>query len=226
MRVVASLLAATLLLTVAQGAVFAGDTNHGNQYFNREYNESFKRSETWHNHVNYIDRVEHAGLMTGYPDGDFHPRKTINRAEFANILVRTFNIPSGTPETALKDVKKNWAQSDIEAVVAAGLIEPKYGRFNPNTTMTRAEAYDIFARAFEKFQLRGETPDETGRLSDLPDGNYVPKQYRNTVSLALKEGFVNTGENADKIRPYSRMSRGDVAFMLSKYIEEYQQARQ
>lgn len=225
MRVLAGVLAATLLLSVVQGAAFADNKN--NQYFNREYNEAFKRSETWHNHINYIDRVEHAGLMTGYPDGDFHPRKTINRAEFANILVRTFNIPSETPEASMKDVKKNWAQEDINAVVAAGLIEPnKWGWFRPNATMTRAEAYDIFARAFEKFQLRGESPEATGRLADLPDGNHVPSKYRSTVSLALKEGFVNTGENADKIRPYNRMSRGDVAFMLSKYIEQYQDARQ
>ncbi|WP_279041552.1 S-layer homology domain-containing protein [Brevibacillus borstelensis] len=65
-----------------------------------------------------ITAVSKAGLMTGYPDGTFHPEKTLTRAETVTIINRLVN---GTQLSAVSgqswpDVPPtHWAYKDIEA---------------------------------------------------------------------------------------------------------------
>jgi len=65
-----------------------------------------------------IAAVSEFGLMNGYPDGTFHPQKTLTRAETVTIMNRLMNKIQLSPVNGQSwpDVPPtHWAYQDIEA---------------------------------------------------------------------------------------------------------------
>lgn len=173
--------------------------------------------------INHIERVQQANLMSGYPDGKFHPEGLVSRAELARIVVKTFAVEKRTPKYdktfKLSDVPKDyWAYNDIQTVLRNDIMEGYHndGRFYPNQKVTRSEAYAILAQAYGVFQFTPETQSEV--LSQYPDAKAIPDWAQKAMATALHEGFVNTDEMSNRVRPLQPMTRGDMAYALSKYI--------
>jgi hypothetical protein len=172
---------------------------------------------------NPIDRVVAARLMSPYPDGEFRPERVLSRAELASILVRTFNLEnrraSQREPIATQDVPpSHWAYNDIQLVLKNNIMMGyREGRFFPNQRVTRAEAFSIFAQAYGVFQFPEETVAEL--LSPYPDSDRIPEWARKPMATALYENFVNLDER-DRINPLEPMTRGDMAYALSQYLEQ------
>jgi hypothetical protein len=170
-----------------------------------------------------IEQVVAAGLMRADRDGNFYPERILNRAELASILVKTFQLDKRTPVQGaaipVQDVpQSHWAYNDIQLVLKNNVMTGyREGRFFPNQRVTRAEAFSILAQAYGVFQF----PDENvaDLLSPYPDSNEIPGWARKSIATALYEGFVNVEPGTNKINPRSPMSRGDMAYALSKYLE-------
>jgi hypothetical protein len=171
---------------------------------------------------NPIDRVVAARLMSPYADGEFRPERVLSRAELASILVRTFNLEnrqaSQREPIATQDVPpSHWAYNDIQLVLKNNVMTGyREGRFFPNQRVTRAEAFSIFAQAYGVFQFPDETVAEL--LSPYPDSDRIPGWARKSMATALYENFVNLDER-DRINPLEPMTRGDMAYALSRYLE-------
>ncbi len=221
MKAVAGLLlAGTILVSGFQG-VQAGETADDHNGVERK--EKFYPYSAYLLTGNHITNVLDAGLMTGYPDGDFHPEGYLTRAELATILVKTFNLDSRRETTSnafdtVRDVKdNNWAHDAIETVVNTGIMNPRRpGRFSPNRHLTRAEAYAIIGQAYGVMNFDDNTLGEI--YDDYRDSYNVPKWAKKPMATALHEGFVNTDERANKIDPWRTMRRGDMAYTLSRYL--------
>jgi hypothetical protein len=175
-----------------------------------------------------IEQVVTAGLMSNLPDGQFHPESFINRAELASILVKAFRLDKRAAANQenlieVKDVpNNNPAFNDIQTVLKTGIMKGyRDNMFFPNQKVTRAEAFAIFAQAYGVFQF----PDNTieAILANYPDVASIPSWARKSLATALNEGFVNT-DAQNKINPLQPMTRGDMAYALSRYLER-QQAR-
>jgi hypothetical protein len=175
-----------------------------------------------------IEQVTAARLMSNLPDGQFHPEKFISRAELASILVKAFQLDKRAAANQenlieVKDVPNtNPAFNDIQTVLKTGIMKGyRDNMFFPNQKVTRAEAFAIFAQAYGVFQFPDQTVEAI--LAKYPDVESIPAWARKSWATALNEGFVNT-DAQNNISPLKPMTRGDMAYALSKYLER-QQAR-
>ncbi len=97
----------------------------------------------------YVKTGVDRGLVSGYPDKTFKPARTLSRAEGVTILSR-FSQLSVTAELTsgpFPDVPgRHWAAKQISAAKAAGLLIYLTDKpFEPNKSMTRAEAAEILS---------------------------------------------------------------------------------
>ncbi len=168
-----------------------------------------------------IDKVRQQGLMTVYRDGQFHPERSLTRAELATLLVKTFRLNTrevtNPLSVLLNDVPPtHWAASDIETVVHQGIMSGyRPHLFYPNQAVTRAEAYAIFAQAYGVQQLENTAVNLT--LSQYLDADQVPVWSKKAIATALKNGFVETLPPA-KLHPLQPMTRGSMAIALNQYL--------
>lgn len=176
---------------------------------------------------NRIDRVVEAGLMTRTASGDFRENAFLSRAELASILVRAFQLDRRLPvrtEVQTVDVpQSHWAYRDIQTVLRSGVMTGyREGRFFPEQRVTRAEAFSILAQAYGVFQFPDETIAEV--LSQYPDAAQIPGWAQKSMATALYEGFVNV-DVANQINPTQPMTRADMAYALSVYLDRQQAPR-
>lgn len=176
-----------------------------------------------------VEQVLTAGLMTKYPDGNFHPEALLSRAQLATILVKTFQLDqrstaAGASPVAAKDVPtSHWAYDNIQTVLKTGTMRGYRGDlFYPNQKITRAEALAIFAQAYGVFQFPDQTVESI--LAKYPDANQIPAWAQKAMATALYEGFVNSQGPDNRISPLSLMTRADLAYTLSQYLERQKEA--
>ncbi|MBD2293569.1 S-layer homology domain-containing protein [Anabaena sphaerica FACHB-251] len=174
----------------------------------------------------YIQKVLEAKLMDNLPDGNFYPERLISRAELASILVKAFYLDkrqAAKQEKAIvvPDVPNYyWAYQDIQTVLKTDIMKGYRGNmFFPNQKVTRAEGLAIFAQAYGVFQFPDQTIKEI--LTPYPDVAYIPNWARRAIATVISEGFINTDTNGN-INPLSPMTRGDMAYLLSKYLQRQQ----
>ncbi|MGB3758344.1 MAG: S-layer homology domain-containing protein [Rivularia sp. (in: cyanobacteria)] len=171
-----------------------------------------------------IKRVVTAKLMTNYSDGNFYAEKLLSRAELAAIMVKTFaldkrNLPSEDVEVA--DVpSSHWAYKDIQTVLKTEIMKGYRGNlFFPNQRVTRAEGLAIFAQAYGVFQFSDDTVNEI--LSTYSDQESIPNWAKKAIATVVTEGFINE-DAQNKLSPLKPMTRGDMAYVLSQYLERQQ----
>lgn len=173
-----------------------------------------------------IQQVVAAKLMAVYPDGNFYPERIISRAELASILVKAFGLDkrAGAQQkniVPVSDVAPNyWAYNDIQTVLKTGIMKGYRGdMFFPNQKINRAEAFSIIAQAYGVFQFPNNTVQSI--LVKYPDAAQVPDWARKSIATALYAGLVNTDAQGN-ISPENPMTRGDLAYALSKYLQQQQ----
>ena len=116
--------------------------------------------EAWYN--NEVSTLSNAGVIKGYPEGDFKPDGAITRAEFASMTSRFLSDSVKATNGKLNDIADHWAEKDINKLVAAGIIEGyEDGSFKPDKSITRAEAAKIVNGILER------TPHKDGLLKDM-----------------------------------------------------------
>ncbi|WP_346834147.1 S-layer homology domain-containing protein [Paenibacillus polymyxa] len=96
----------------------------------------------------------YAGYMKGFEDGSFRPTQVLSREEAAVTVNQLLQIPSSDTIKTFKDSTSlhNWSQKAVNSVVAAGIIEGyQNGTFQPQKSLTRAEAVTILDRAVNHF---------------------------------------------------------------------------
>jgi hypothetical protein len=90
-----------------------------------------------------IEEVTQNQVMSGYPDGSFHPDSPITRAEMASIVARVKHLDT-KQTTMFKDTMNHWASASIGAVQTAGFMKGyPDGTFHPDQPLTRAETVTI-----------------------------------------------------------------------------------
>lgn len=173
-----------------------------------------------------ISQVVAAKLMTPYPDGSFRPEQVISRAELASILVKTFQLDKRVAAqqknlVQVPDVPTtHWAYNDIQTVLKTGIMKGYRGDlFFPNQKINRAEAFSIIAQAYGVFQFPDQKVQQI--IARYPDSAQLPDWAKKSIATALYEGFVNTDQNGN-LAPNNPMTRGDMAYALSQYLERQQ----
>lgn len=131
-----------------------------------------------------IDSLAAKGIITGLGEGKFAPDKTLTRAEFATILVRSLDLPTSVKhEGKFKDVKGGeWYSTYVEAAASKGLIKGfPDGTFRPNQTINRQEMINV---VIEAMGMKDEANKRTGSKITYRDKNKIPVWVKGHVELA------------------------------------------
>ncbi|MEH2346896.1 MAG: S-layer homology domain-containing protein [Nostoc sp.] len=173
-----------------------------------------------------IQQVTAAKWMTNFSDGKFYPERLLSRAELASIMVKAFRLDKreavSKENLVIPDVPRSyWAFNDIQTVLKTDIMKGYRGNeFFPNQKVTRAEALAIFAQAYGVFQFPDQAVNEI--LASHPDEKSIPTWARKAIATVASEGFLNTDAQGN-IFPLKPVTRGDMAYVLSKYLQRQHQ---
>lgn len=166
-----------------------------------------------------ISLVHDLGVVHGYADGTFRPRRAMTRAEFTKVVLEAAHITpvplSGTPTPRFTDVPTGnelaaYIHTAADFGVVSGYVD---GTFRPTTAVRRDEATKMILRAFglETVQSLPAGPAVTvfGDISPSdPLSGYV------TTAAAL--GVVD-GMNGN-FYPHRSITRAEVTKVIAKVL--------
>ncbi|MBL0387039.1 S-layer homology domain-containing protein [Tumebacillus sp. ITR2] len=153
--------------------------------------------------ASYINKVSHAGYMSGYGDGTFHPDAPITRAELVRLMLTMRGVQEA-PFVAFDDSSDSWAKEYIGTAKALNWLDGDgNGKFRPNDATDRESA----AKLFDIALFRGP----------LKDGTIPVKQHFPDVSpKSWSFGWV---EEASTVA-HESVHRGRGIEQLIRYLPE------
>lgn len=117
------------------------------------------------------------GILSGYPNGLFHPEKNVTRAEFSKMLMLTLEkiqkqLPESESKTSFNDVPAgHWAYEYITNAAKCGIVSGTgENTFSPDDNITYEQAAKMVVSAFE----------------NLINADY-PREY---ISYAIDNGYL------------------------------------
>ena len=157
-----------------------------------------------------VDYWTQREVVSGYPDGNFHPDQNISRAEAAKIIARLLHLEQSAGQSFSDVPETHWAFDDIEACAANGVVTGYAGLFRPSSNITRQEAMAILY-GVSKYQ----TEDPEAVLSAMSDEEAVAAWARTPVGVLLAAGVV-VGLPDGTIGPERDISRAEFVTLLQR----------
>ncbi|MED1507402.1 S-layer homology domain-containing protein [Bacillus proteolyticus] len=111
-----------------------------------------------------IAAVEKAGVVKGKGEGKFDPDGKIDRVSMAAMLVPAFKLDTkvtATPETKFDDLKDSWGKDKANILVELGISVGTGGKWEPNKSVTKAEAAQFIAKTDKQFGQKSEAKVES-----------------------------------------------------------------
>jgi lysophospholipase L1-like esterase len=157
-------------------------------------------------------------VVTGFPDGGFHPEEPVKRAQFAKMLAGAVGLAvyRGLPKPPFPDVGE-----DVAELYPSGFVSAAFGSklvrgyadglFRPWGDISRAQMITMVVRAARTHLPQG--------LSDPPEGwtgetrSYSDPVHGNAVRLAEYTGLLD-GIDLTGWDPAKPAQRGEVAQLL------------
>lgn len=155
----------------------------------------------------YIEWSMDNNFFKGYPDGSFKPNKEMTKAEYVSVMS---NLIGKRLEAKVNysDIKtSDWFYKDVKNLVALGILDNK-GNFNPNSPITRDEAFRILGAIYN------QSSDEKS-LDRFIDKDLIvnKKEIAALVNLGIISGNAN-----GKLNPEATITRGEVCTVLEKNV--------
>ncbi|QUL56598.1 bifunctional 2',3'-cyclic-nucleotide 2'-phosphodiesterase/3'-nucleotidase [Paenibacillus tritici] len=166
--------------------------------------------------VDAINALAAKGIIKGMDGTTFAPAKSVTRAEFVTMLVRSLNLSNNAAPAKFSDVKQGaWYSDTIAAAVNAGLVQGSgNGRFEPGREITREEMAIMIANAL-KDQLQQV---DTATLNKFTDKAKIAPYAQQAVAALTKAGIIN-GMDAQRFAPKSIANRAQAAVMIFRMLE-------
>lgn len=161
------------------------------------------------------------GILDGRADLVFEPNGFVTRAEFAKLIVKTFNLENASATESFDDVNdSDWYKVYVASAVKNGIVNGKEaGKFDPNGQITRAEMAVMSARALS---LKGVTlspakVDEV--LKGFKDVGTINTSLKDGVALAASQGIV-VGEEGSALNPNANSTRAQAAVVIYRLLNK------
>ncbi|MGH0942284.1 S-layer homology domain-containing protein [Bacillus mycoides] len=169
-----------------------------------------------------IAAVEKAGVVKG--NGIFDPNGKIDRVSMAAMLVPAFKLDTkvtGTPETKFDDLQDSWGKDKANILVELGISVGTGGKWEPNKSVTKAEAAQFIAKTDKQFGQKEEAKVEsikainakeievklgaTVKEEDVKNATFTISQGGTPVAVPAKIGedkksVILTLEDANKLK--------------------------
>lgn len=155
-------------------------------------NVSFKDVPTSSANYKAIQDLVNRGVIKGFADGTFKPKKNVTRAEFASFVARALKLPAATSN--FKDVPKTAALYDgVSRAYKAGVVRGLGdGTFKPNTSVNRQDMAAMIDRAM---QLKGNFT-KTKKLN-FSDNDKIGLYAKTSVQRVYYYNIMGVYKNAE-----------------------------
>ena len=160
----------------------------------------------------YIKELAGRGILTGFPDGKFHPNEPVTRAQFAALVASVFNSNKVRNVVNFRDVSSTyWAYEGVRDAYEMGFLEVGSSNdFNPNQNLTRVQVLTALAKG-----LNYSTSTSTEKvLQYYSDAASIPTNSRSLVAAATERGIVVNYPNVKTCNPNQVATRAEVAAIL------------
>ncbi|EOV9528818.1 S-layer homology domain-containing protein [Bacillus cytotoxicus] len=140
----------------------------------------------------FIAAVEKAGVVAGKGDGTFDPNGKIDRASMAAMLVGAYKLDSkvsGELKTKFDDLKNHWGEKKANILVELGISVGTGSAWEPNKSVTRAEAAQFIANTDKKFGAAAKVDSAkvaTSQKLEVKFDKAVEKLTKEDVKVANK----------------------------------------
>jgi len=152
------------------------------------------------------------GLLTGY-DGKIMPDSPLTRAQMATIIARAFGATEEADISGYTDVKSTeWYASHIAKAVKMGVMQGYNGKMDPESSITREQAFLVLARALklEPVSLPTKSFEDASKVSDWAKGH---------VFAMINAGYIQGSDG--RINPQANITRAEFAQLIYNIIKEY-----
>ena len=160
--------------------------------------------------ADFVEALVSRGVISGFPDGTFAPDAPINRAQYAAIIAKTFQLPKINPSSKFTDVNPQfWAASAILKTAEMGFISGfPDGTFRPGQNLTKVQAIVSIVNGL---QLTGGNPQV---LNLYRDRAQIPTYATNAVAIATQALLVVNYPQRQLLEPLRDITRGEVVALI------------
>ncbi|MEZ2237028.1 S8 family serine peptidase [Microcoleus sp.] len=169
----------------------------------------------------FIEALAAANIISGMPDGSFRPDESLNRAQYASLLVTAFSPIPKMPATNFIDVSASfWARSAIERANRAGFLSGFPGlKFGPNLNLTKTEAIVSLVNGLE---LKGGNADT---LKVYTDRAQIPNFALSAIGAATSLKIVVNYPSRDWLSPQRDVTRGEISALIYQTLVAIKRAK-
>ena len=104
-----------------------------------------------------VGEAVNRGWITGFPDGTFRPGQNLNRAEWATLIMRAFELEKEENPGYTDVPAQVWFSKPIFTLAANDLIRTRTSKFGPSEFVDRADAAWVAAKILRKPRLMGDS---------------------------------------------------------------------
>ena len=117
--------------------------------------------KSWYGYQESVQYLKDKGSIGGYPDGLFHPKETVNRAEFLKLVFRSKGATEPVTEDCFADVPKDaWFAPFVCAARRRGIVSGytvgSRQLFKPDQPIVFAEAVKMAVLAYGNDVAEGQ----------------------------------------------------------------------
>lgn len=169
---------------------------------------------------NDIEALVEQKIVEGVTPTQFEPDRSITRAEFAALVVRSLGLSTVTSDTYFNDVDASaWYADTVSTATYAGLINGyEDNSFRPAASVTREEMAAIVIRALTYADVA--TTVSASRQNELlfqfKDADQIVWAHKE-IAAALNAKIMN-GMTVDTLSPTGTATRAQAATVVKRFL--------
>lgn len=158
----------------------------------------------------FVEVLFSKDIISGFPDGSFQPATPITRAQYAALMMKTFQLPESNQLNKFKDVKSDfWAAKAIASAADRGFLKGfPDGTFRPENNLTKIQALVSIVNGLN---LSGGNPNV---LMVYRDRVQIPSYATSAVTVATQKLLVVNYPQPDQLEPLRDITRAEVAVLI------------
>ncbi|WP_052087798.1 S-layer homology domain-containing protein [Paenibacillus wynnii] len=163
-------------------------------------------------------------IVNGQSTSGFAPGKSVSRAEFAAMLIRSLGLqPDGTSASMppFKDVPSSaWYATDAGLAAKLGLVQGyEDGSFRPNASVTREQMAVMAGRAIQLLQTAVTKDAGNATTIHFNDAEDISNWAKGAIDVLVSSGIMK-GQPSGAFAPGKATSRAEAAVILERLLTE------
>lgn len=202
-KCIASLL--SIVMMTSSIAAFAKDYS--------DYPQKFWDVPKTHWAFEQISELADKGIINGYENGSFKPDRTVDRGEWAKMMVTIAGLQTNDNNVYFNDMTNHWANRYVNTAKEY-LVAYKDGSFKPDQAAAREDV------TVSMVKLKGYDVDEVdySALNQFKDVGSISNDLKKYVAIAVKKGLISGFED-NTFRGQDTLTRAEAATILQRAFQ-------